>query len=304
MNAKLIELLEILRDNSDGYRSRAFDIAMISISALPYDAASELPQLRRDIANKVVRGIGKGIMERIEEFADTGRINEADIITEDRRAIVELCAIKGVGKKTARLWIAKGIRTLTDVRRAIGRREIEPTLAQKYGILYYGDLLERIPRREVEEFALMVKNVIPFKWRHFDIVGSYRRGSASSGDVDILIDVAKINANIIDRIEEAISSEDYYLETLSKGEHSITFLYKFNGKVRQCDILITSDYIPALIYFTGSKEHGIMLRKQAKRMNMTLNQYGLYRGDKKVTLKDERSLYEKLNLEYVAPEKR
>jgi DNA polymerase/3'-5' exonuclease PolX len=304
MNTKLIELLTILRDSADGYRSRAFDIAMISIAELPYDAASELPRLRRDIANKVVRGIGKGIMERIEEFALTGRINEADIIAEDRRAIAELCSIKGVGKKTARIWIAKGIRTLVDVRRAIGKSEIEPTLAQKYGILYYGDLLERIPRREIEEFAIVVKNIIPFKWRHFDIVGSYRRGGASSGDVDILVDVAKVNSAMIDRIEELISIEDYYLETLSKGEHSITFLYKFNGKVKQCDILLTSDYIPALVYFTGSKEHCIMLRKQAKRMNMTLNQYGLYHDDKKIALKDERDLYAKLKLEYVSPDKR
>lgn len=303
MNSKLIELLTILRDSADGYRSRAFDIAIISVSELPYDVATNLPRLRRDIANKAVHGIGKGIMERIEEFALTGRINEADIIAEDRRAIAELCAIKGVGKKTARIWIEKGIRSLSDVRRAIGKREIEPTLAQKYGILYYGDLLERIPRREIEEFASWIRSVIPFKWRHFDIVGSYRRGAQSSGDVDILVDVAKINTEMIDRIEEAIS-QDHYLETLSKGEHSITFLYKFNGKVRQCDILLTSDYIPALIYFTGSKEHGIMLRKQAKRMNMTLNQYGLYRGDKKVALKDERDLYAKLKLEYVAPDKR
>lgn len=319
-NTDLIRLLTILKDSATGYRARAFDIAIIAIKDLNYDInKTTIDRLKREITNKQVKGIGSGILHRIEEFVAKGTITEARDISIEADTIAEFMKIKGVGKKIARDWFNRGLRHLGDVKKAIGRREIEPTTAQKYGILYYYDLNERIPRREIDEYVFLLKGFLADLVAKFDVVGSYRRGAATSGDVDILIvpkkdnkkdnkrdnkrDSNKEHKKEITDIENAIKHDSSFIDVISEGENSLTYLYKYAGKVRQCDILLTDEvsYPAALLYFTGSKEHGIMLRKRAKTLNYTLNQYGLWRNEKRIVVKTEEDIYKKLGIKYVAP---
>jgi len=301
-NNDLIRLLTVLKDSATEYRARAFDIAIIAIDALSYDInKNTIDRLKREITTKQIKGIGSGILQRIEEFVATGTIAEARDIIVEAETIAQFMKIKGVGKKIARDWFNRGLRHLADVKRAIGRREIEPTTAQKYGILYYYDLNESIPRREIDEYTTLLKEICADMVAKFDVVGSYRRGATNSGDVDILIVAKKSIIDIENTIRE--KSKEYFIDVISEGENSLTYLYKYAGKVRQCDILITDAvaYPAALLYFTGSKEHGIMLRKRAKTLNYTLNQYGLWRNEKRIAVKTEEDIYKKLGLKYVAP---
>ena len=63
--------------------------------------------------------------------------------------------------------------------------------SQKVGLQYYDDIQKRIPRQEVTSLAEVVKSVAYSIWPkqdlEFVVGGSYRRGMASCGDMDILI---------------------------------------------------------------------------------------------------------------------
>jgi DNA polymerase (family 10) len=64
------------------------------------------------------------------------------------------------------------------------------------------------------------------------------------------------------------------------------------------------DFGAALLYFTGSKEHNVMLRAKAKRLGLKLNEYGIYRGEKRLGGRSEEEIYKVLGMEWLAPEKR
>lgn len=308
MNKEILSLFEILKnDTSNIYKARAFETAIRVIESLKYELNNKT---YKKFASEKIEGISTGILSRIEEYCKTGTIKEISKIIENANAIAIFTKIKGVGDTLARTWIDKNILTIPDLKKAIAKREITLTTAQKYGLLYYNDLNERIPRDEINDYTCDL-------WRDFvvgcgkichnyNIVGSYRRGLQSSGDVDILLLCSDKNAII--RVKSVIENRKDTIVIISSGEHGITYLYTFAGKVRQCDILLTTkdNYIPALVYFTGSKNHCIYLRKIAKQQGYILNQYHLknIKTNKVVSLKTEEELYSVLGLKYIKPENR
>jgi DNA polymerase/3'-5' exonuclease PolX len=302
MNDKLISLLNSLRQTDNIYRARAFEIACNELSKLKYTISKKtLDQFHDDVKQKRIKHIGTGILSRIEEYCDTQTIEEAELLIHKATYLKQLMQIKGVGKQLANTWIAQHIYTLADVKRTYARNQITLTSAQQCGILYYKSLNERIPRDEVTGYTSYLRSCFD-KLAHFDVVGSYRRGLPTCGDVDILIVLRGCKvADIIDSIQQ-----QYFIEFISKGNERITYLYEWAGKVRQCDILISakSEYVAALTYFTGSREFCIMLRNQARRLGYRLNQKGLYYNGVALLLKSEQELFKKLQLDYVQPENR
>jgi DNA polymerase/3'-5' exonuclease PolX len=304
MNSNLIKLFEALTNTSNVYRARAFENIIAILSNITYEVNKKtLHSLLAHLVDK--SGIGKGIISRIEEYVKTGDIAEAREILNKEDSLKEFLGIKGVGKVLAQEWVDSGIHNMSELKRKIAKGEITLTMQQKYGILYYRDLNERIPRKEVQDYTDTLKDILTFNLPNLriDIVGSYRRLYNDIGDVDVLI----VHHNM-SKIKKIIESMDSFIDVIAGGSQNMTYLYKFAGKVRQCDILLTThkSYIPALIYFTGSKNHGIMLRKRAKLMGYTLNQYSLSKANTEgvIKLDSEEELYKKLGLEYVSPENR
>src|SRR6185295_5996842 len=74
----------------------------------------------------------------------------------------------------------------------------------------------------------------------------------------------------------------------------------------QVDLRVVTDaqFPAALCYFTGSKEHNVVLRQLAQKKGLSINEYGVKNGDKLIELKDEAALYQLLGLAYVPPEMR
>ncbi len=314
MNNKLIELLNKLQIAATNvYRARAFENAIKEIKSLNYSICPKsLGRFQRDVAEKKITGIGIGIMDRIVEFCDTGRIAEVAKLIAKTKAMKILCGIRGVGPTQAEKWIHDNIYNLTDLRRAIRQKDITLTDEQKYGLRYYTDLNTRIPRREVAEYVNHLRSQLAkLTPQSIDVVGSYRRGLPDCGDVDILLcfrgAMPPINRAIRDEfsIVHAIKDE-FFIAIMSQGENSITYLYRSHSAVRQCDILLTNpaSYVAALVYFTGSKAHCIALRRRAKQLGYKLNQKGLFRGEKAIALKTEEDLYRRLKLDYVDPKNR
>ena len=141
------------------------------------------------------------------------------------------------------------------------------------------------------------------------MVGSYRRKKKDMGDIDILIkneDNIELN-KIIDKLKE-----NYYIkEILANGKKKFMGICKIDKlPARRIDILLTNKehYYYTLLYFTGSYEHNIKMRKKALELGYSLSEYGLknIESDKYIDneIKSEKDIFKILNMEYVKPEDR
>jgi DNA polymerase/3'-5' exonuclease PolX len=260
-------------------------------------------------------GIGKTMVAKIREFTSTGHIVELDDLRKSPRvrAFVILSKILGVGPATAQKWYDLGVNSLATLHREVMAHRITLNKMQYYGIKYYADLNMRIPRAEVTALGGIIRRAIVQLDPEiiFEIAGSYRRGTADSGDIDILISNPRAFSDaILSHIAATLKRDANYIDALSAGPSRLTFLYKspVSQRVRQIDILNIAyrDYHAALLYFTGDGEFNEEMRGYAKRKGFRLNQLGLHRVLKNGSLRriatnSEEDIFAALGLKYIAP---
>ena len=103
-------------------------------------------------------------------------------------------------------------------------------------------------------------------------------------------------------------------EFLSRGNKKSLTIGQLKGKpARRLDFMVTSndEWAFASLYFTGSKLFNTLMRARANDMNLTMNEHGLYKYDKKKKgdmlnkkFKDEEAIFKFLGIKYVTPEER
>jgi DNA polymerase beta len=189
---------------------------------------------------------------------------------------------------------------------------------QKVGLQYYEQILERIPRSEIVEYDTMFKSVFSKVAANdpsarFEIVGSYRRGAQSSGDIDVII-TGNSGAIYKAFIDELIKQK-IILNVLSRGTSKTLVIAQLPGKqvARRVDFLYSSpDEFPfAILYFTGSKAFNTVMRNRALAMGYTLNEHGLSTMENKVKgakieqqFADEKAIFDFLKMDYKTPVER
>ncbi len=304
MNAELIALFEQLRSHyevlGDVYRERAMRTAVSVLKGLAYEINAATLE---DFIKTRRRGIGPGIMDRIREYVETGQMAEVNTLRASIAATEALSGILGAGPSSVREWIARGVKSVASLRQAVGRGEIKLTTVQKWGVRYYEDLKTRIPRAEVATLGAMVKAACEdVMVTCFEITGSYRRGLADSGDVDILVCGPP---SLLDQLALKLSDDPHYIATLSLGPERFTFLY-MGHRCRQIDVLNVdkASFPAALLYFTGSYEFNVMMRGVAKNKGYLLNQHGLFKGRKRIPVASEEDIFRALGMAYRAPSER
>ncbi len=302
----LTEFADISAAAGSTFREKAYRNAVREISKLDYAITMRMLESRK------IPGIGAGILEKIREFIQTGRVAELDRLRAHFRASRELGQILGVGPATAKKWIESGILSLSDLRRAVASRKIVLTNMQKYGLIYHEDLVVRIPRAETETIGRYLRTLLIQIDPDivFEITGSYRRGATTSGDVDIIVSNKRhFDDELLDTLRGMLSKDTNYAATLVAGQERFTFLYRspMSRRVRQVDVLHVryGSYFAALLYFTGSYEFNTLMRGIAKKKNYRLNQDGLFRvvGDKLrlIPTRSEREIFVLLGMPYTDP---
>ena len=307
LNEKFIELMEQLADimlkQGEPFRARAYQKAQETIMAFPSDILSP-EQL------KGKPGIGATIMEKLEEYMATGTLK---VIEREKVNPVNILAdVYGIGPKKAKELVDNGITSIEQLR---ANQQLLNDI-QKVGLQYYEDILARIHREEVEQYESIVAaefNKIATQKSRFEIVGSYRRGAQSSGDIDMIItsDSPKVFVNLID----ALIKKGIILEVLSRGPTKCLVIARIPGSstARRVDFLYTSleEFPFAILYFTGSKIFNTVMRHQALQMGLTMNEHGLYKMDNKKkgekvshVFREEKDIFDYLNMEYKAPNER
>jgi len=307
LNEKLIDLMEKLSDimlkNGEPFRSRAYQKAQETIMSYPTDILSPA-----DLKGKP--NIGDTIMEKIKEYVSTGTLLLLE--REKNNPITVLSEVYGIGPKKAKELVDLGITSIPQLR----EHQNQLNDVQKVGLKYYEDILKRIPRSEIQEYESIftdVFNKVATTGSAFEIVGSYRRGAETSGDIDVIItsDSPKVFIAFID----SLISIGVIENVLSRGQTKCLVVAKIPtyNTYRRVDFLYTSpeEYPFAVLYFTGSKIFNTVMRHQALEMGVTMNEHGLYslqgkkKGDKvNHKFHNEKDIFDYLNLEYKSPQDR
>lgn len=311
---KIVEELETLR-LADLYRkqafpARAYQAAIETIHAIPGPITS--PE-----TTKGLEGIGAKIQQKIQEIITTGSLRAAAEAKRDLpiEAFQTLLAVHGVGPVKAKELIDAGITSIEALQKASEENAKLLTAAQKLGVKHYQDSLLRIPRAEMVEHE---NTILPGLSEEFTgtVVGSYRRGAASSGDIDVLLtlpdtmpkkDQGALFLQMIDLFKEV----GYIVDSLSSGPTKFLGYCQIEGKpVRRLDLLMIpkAEYACAILYFTGSQQFNVAFRSYALSKGYTLNEHRLEATREGVpavpAFNEEKDIFDFLGLQFVEPDKR
>ena len=308
MNKELIDIMEELADimtrQGEPFKARAYKRAAETIMTYPSDI-TDVKQLQDKT------GIGKTIMEKLEEYQKTGSLRVLE--RERKNPLNVFTNIYGVGPKKAKTLIDQGITSIEELK----KREDLLNDTQKIGVQYYEPLTKRIPRSEIEQFNTkfgeIFRKVAP-KGSKYDIVGSYRRGAETSGDIDLIITNEENDVSAFNKFLDELVAEKVVTEVLTRGKTKSLTIGELSGSIpRRLDFLYTSpdEHAFAVLYFTGSKAFNTVMRQRALDMGYTLNEHGFSKmtaGKKGEKLEGafptEQAIFEFLGMKYKEPSQR
>ena len=264
----------------------------------------------------VAEAAGKGkIAEKVREIIETGALGAATRAREETNvgAYEELLGVYGVGPVKAKAFVESGIGGVADLRAAVAAGRVSLTDAQMLGLEHYEDILERIPRAEMDQHKDIIEDLSDPVLMDIAIVGSYRRGAENSGDIDVLItmppaaDIATHFSEYVDRMIEA----GYITGVLAQGPTKCLAICQLpDGKARRLDLLMIPrfEYAYALLYFTGSDQFNVAMRRWALEKGYTMNEYRMVPTREGVPepprMLKEQDIFRFLGLKYVVPTSR
>ena len=307
LNECFISLLETLNSimlkRGEIFRARAYQKAQETILSYPGDII-HYNQL------KGLPSIGKTILESFEEYSKTKTL---DIIEKEKNNPATILSdIYGVGPKKAQQLVESGITSISQLR---NNQQLLNDV-QKVGLQYYEVVLKRIPRNEIEIYRKYFEDMfVSFKTSipdsKFEIVGSYRRGAETSGDIDVII--TSSSTQLFKTFIDLLVAKKVIREILSRGSTKCLVIAKIpeSTAYRRVDFLFTSleEFPFAILYFTGSKIFNTVMRHRAQEMGFTMNEHGLYKieengkkGEKvEHNFVKEKDIFDYLKMEYKTP---
>jgi DNA polymerase (family X) len=304
-------LLELKGENP--FKSRAYLNAARALESLDEPLDKVIAEERLD----QVQGIGESIRKKICELVKTGKLTYyEELKAATPPGLVLMLEIPGIGpKKIKALHDELGIETIEQLEQAC--KEGKVAKLKGFGEKTQANICEGINRRRLYASRQLISRALPLAERlldslrsHPDVIrcssaGSLRRHREVIRDID-LIASSKNPASVID----FFTKQSGLISVVAKGETKASVVLE--GGI-QSDLRVVSDaeFPYALLYFTGSKEHNIVMRQRAVERGLRLNEYGLFRSavetrDPKllVASKTEEEIFEKLGLQYVPSEMR
>ncbi|HET8865122.1 MAG TPA: DNA polymerase/3'-5' exonuclease PolX [Gracilimonas sp.] len=267
-----------------------------------------------------IKGVGKSIAEDIYALEETGQMPVLEAFKEKvPEGLIAWLNISGLGPKNAyKIHKELGISTIEELKDKIedgsvaglsglGQKSAEKI---KKSIEWMEKFDERCRLDQAQEIATAIfeslKNLEGVQ--QIEVAGSYRRGLETIGDIDILI---AADEKHIEDLFDVFVNHERVTDVLGRGDTKSSVRTK---EGRQVDLRIVSpkEFPAALMYFTGSKEHNIVMRQRARERGMGLNEYGLFKlnsdgdtdFDQPVEFSSETDIYQKLDLHFVPPELR
>jgi len=301
----LADLLEIREENP--FRIRAYRTAARVIRGHAR-SMSELVNEGADLEE--LPGIGQDLAGKIRTIVRTGKLPLLEQVRAKVPApLLEMTRIEGLGPKRARaLYRALRIRSIEDLQRAARSgliREIEGFGPKTERLI--GQRAARVVSAETRFKLADAEELVAPLVRYFrsvdgvrdvEVAGSFRRRRETVGDLDVLVSAARAAA-VMDRL---VRYEDI-VEVAAKGPTRATVRLR-NGIHVDVRVVAPSSFGAASHYFTGSKAHNIAVRRLAAAKGLKLNEYGLFRGERRIGGRTEQEVFGAVGLPFVPPELR
>jgi DNA polymerase (family 10) len=304
-------LLELKGENP--FKTRAYANAARMIEGLSEPLAKIVAENRLG----EIKGVGEALTKKITELVTTGKLTYYDELKASiPPGLIEMLEIPGLGpKKIQALNQNLGVNSVGKLEAACKSGAVAEL--DGFGEKTQTNILEGIERRRI----YASKHLLSDAWsaagllldglrEHPDVIrcsaaGSLRRFKEVIGDIDLLAS-SKKPAEVIG----FFAAQPGIIKVTAKGETKASVI--LDGGI-QCDLRVVSDreFPFALAYFTGSKEHNIVMRQRAIQRGLRLNEYGLFKSKEEtrdpkllVPCPDEAEIFAKLDLPFVPPELR
>jgi len=303
---EVADLLEI--QDANPFRVRAYRNAARTIRDFPESLADLVRAGTKDLTE--IPGIGEDLAEKIAEIVGTGALKlHRQLAAKLPAGLLDLLRIPGLGPKRVKLLHKKlKVKSGTDLAKALDAGRVRKL--KGFGAKMEEKIRAGLGQAQVTEHRLLLNEaetqanaLVEYlkaggAVHEIAVAGSYRRRRETIGDLDVLVtsdDSAKVMDRFVRYPEVA--------KVLSQGETRATV--KLRGGL-QVDLRAVEPaaYGAALLYFTGSKAHNIELRTIAQEQSYKLNEYGLFKGTRRVAGKTEAEIYAKLGLDLMPPELR
>jgi len=299
---EIADLLELRDENP--FRVRAYRNAARVVGELGFDVAGrvaggaalpKLPGIGEDLAGKIREIVGSGSCKLLEQLR-----------ARFPAGIRELMALPGLGPRRARSLLDAKIGSLAELERAAkeGRLHALAGFGEKMEHRLLDAAAAQLSKARRFKLALAAQYAEPYA-RYLApvgdrvvIAGSYRRMKETVGDVDFLVTSRRPEKAI-----ERFAAYGEVKEVLAKGgtRASVVLACGLQADLR---VVPPESFGAALHYFTGSKAHNIAVRKLGLARGLKINEYGVFRGARRIAGETEDSVYASVGLPYIEPELR
>ena len=300
---QIASLLEIKGENP--FKIRAYYNAAKVLSGI-----EDVEEVIRSGHGREIKGVGDAIATKLEEYVKTGKMLYYDELTRETPAsLLELLQIPNLGpRKIKVLYEALGITNVGELEYAC--KEHRLTSLPGFGEKTQEKILKGIEFIKKHKGEFLLGDIYPLAARIEEslgkvanpdmvaVCGSIRRRKEIVRDIDILV----AGGEPKELSKHFLSFPDVE-EVIAEGETK-TSVRLASGIEADLRVVPEESYACALIYFTGSKEHNVRLRGLAKKRDLKLNEYGLFRDEESIPMKEEKDVYAYLGLSYVPPELR
>ena len=304
-------LLELKGENP--FKTRAYQNGARTIESLTEPLSKVVEENRLG----EIKGIGEALQQKITELVTTGRLKYYEELKASiPPGLVEMLGIPGLGPKKVKAMHDKlGLDSIEKLEAACKAGQVAEL--EGFGEKTQAKILEGIQfkrtyaaRHHLNHALEAAEPVLELLRAHPDVIrcstgGSLRRWRETIGDIDFLVS-SKKPATVI----EFFTSQPGLLSISAKGETKASVILE-GGFQADLRVVTDAEYPFALAYFTGSKEHNIVMRQRAIARGLRLNEYGLFKSNEetrdpklRVPCQTEEDIFHELGLAYVEPEMR
>ena len=299
------DLLEF--QGANPFRVRAYRNAARTIGDLAESIAAIVGDPNRALTD--IEGIGADLAGKIAVLVTTGRLPMLDELkAQVPESVLAILRVPGLGpKRAAQLHKELKVSTLDELRAACEAHRVrelkgfgeKTETAILAGLEIAGEADRRILWAEADERVadILAHMATCDAVEQIAAAGSYRRGKDTVGDLDFLAVTAEV-----DTVMDHLVAYPGVQSTIARGDTKMSV--RLQGLQVDLRIVPAESFGAALQYFTGSKDHNIVLRGRAKARGLKINEYGVFRGDERVAGQTEEEVYGTLDLPVFPPELR
>ncbi|MCX7419556.1 MAG: DNA polymerase/3'-5' exonuclease PolX [Planctomycetia bacterium] len=302
----LADLLEL--DGANTFRVRAYRNASRTVESLSADIAAIVEHDSAELQQ--LDGIGKDLADKIVVIVRTGNLPQLEELkAKIPIGVVHMLRIPGLGpKKVSALFKELGLETLESLKQAAeqGRiaelkgfgKKTEQTILDGIALATEAGKRVFLSDAKAEADAIVADLQQLDCIQQATVAGSCCRRKETVGDLDVLVTSSDSNAPM-----DRLAANPLVVKVLARGDTKQRVRLR-SGLELDLRVVPEESFGAAAQYFTGSKEHNIVIRRRAQERGLKLNEYGLFRGDEIVASRTEAEVYAAVGLPWIPPELR